>query len=91
MAELSYNNTFSSSTRITPFYAMYGAHPRYLIQSSSEFTLPPPTILKEFVENLASLNEYLRNQITWVQAVYLKQANKHRIPAPKFKVGNEVW
>ena len=65
MAEFSYNNTLSSSTGITPFYAMYGEHPRYLIQSHLEFTLPPPTILKEFTENLASLNKYLRNEMTW--------------------------
>ena len=31
MAEFSYNNTLSSSTGITPFYAIYGKHPRYLI------------------------------------------------------------
>ena len=39
MAEFSYNNTLSSSTGITLFYAMYGEHPRYLIQSRPEFTL----------------------------------------------------
>ena len=91
MTEFSYNKTSSSSTGNTPFYAMYGEHPRYLIQSRPEFTLPPPTILKEFTENLASLNEYLRNEMTWAQAVYSEQSNKHRIPAPKFEVGNEVW
>ena len=90
MAEFSYNNTLSSSMGITPFYAMYGEHPRYLIQSCPEFTLPPSTILKEFSENLASLNEYLQNEITWAQAVYLEQADKHRIPAPKFEVGDKV-
>ena len=70
---------------------MYGEHPRYLIQSRPELTLPPPTILKEFAENLASLNVYLRNEMTWAQAVYSEQADKHRIPAPKFDVGDEVW
>ena len=91
MAEFSYNNTLSPSTGITLFYAMYGEHPRYLIQSRPEFTLPPPTILKEFAENLASLNEYLRNEMTWAQAVYSEQANKLKIPTPKFEVGDEVW
>ena len=76
---------------ITPSYAMYREHPRYLIPSRLEFTLPPHTILKEFTENLASLNEYLRNEMTWAQAVYSEQADKHRIPIPKFEVGDEVW
>ena len=90
MAEFSYNNTLSSSTGITPSYAMYGEHPRYLIRFRLEFTLPPPTILNEFAENLASLNEYLQNEMTWAQAVYSEQANKHRIPALGFEVGDEV-
>ena len=46
MAEFSYNNTLASSMGITPFYAMYGEHPKYLIHSHPEFTLPPPTIRK---------------------------------------------
>ena len=29
MSEFAYNNTISMSTGITPFYAMYGDHPRY--------------------------------------------------------------
>ena len=59
MAEFLYKNTMSFGTGITSFYAMYGEHPRYLIQSRSEVTLPPPTILKEFAKNLAFLNKYL--------------------------------
>ena len=69
---------------------MYGEHSRYLIQSYLQFTLLPPTILKEFTENLASFNEYLRNEMIWVQAVYTEPANKYRIPAPKFEIGDKV-
>ena len=29
--------------------------------------------------------------MTWAQAMYSEQADKHRIPAPKFEVGDEVW
>ena len=29
--------------------------------------------------------------MTWAQAVYSEQADKNRIPAPKFEVGDEVW
>ena len=91
MAEFSSNNTLSCSTGITPFYYIYGEHLRYLIQSHSEFTMPTPTILKEFTENLASLNKYIWNEMTWAQAVYSEQADKYRILALKFEVGGEVW
>ena len=90
MTEFSYINTLSSSTRITPFYAIYGEHPRYLIQLRP-ITLPPPVTLREFADNLASLNGYLRSEMAWAQATFAEQADKHRIPAPKFEVGNEVW
>ena len=41
MAEFSYNNILSTSTGITPFYAMYGEHPRYIIQSYLDIKLAP--------------------------------------------------
>src|SRR5258706_10938563 len=91
MAEFSYNNTLSASTRITLFYAIYGEHPRYTIQSRPDVKLPPPTVLKEFVDNLASLNTYLKNEMLWAQATYAEQADKHRIPVPKLEIGDYVW
>src|SRR5258706_14909732 len=91
MAEFSYNNTLSASTGITPFYAMYGEHPRYTIQSCLDVKLPLPTVLKEFADNLVSLNTYLKNEMLWAQDTYAEQADKHCIPAPKLEIGNYVW
>src|SRR5258705_915458 len=91
MAEFSYNNTLSASTGIGTFYAMYGEHPRYAIQSSPDVKLPPPTVLKEFADNLVSLNTYLKNEMLWAQATYAEQADKHCIPAPKLEIGDYVW
>src|SRR5258706_3592369 len=91
MAEFSYNNTLSASTRITPFYTMYGQYPRYTIQSHLDVKLPPPTVLKEFADNLISLNTYLKNEMLWAQATYAKQADKYCIPAPKREIGDYVW
>ena len=96
MAEFSYNNTISSSTGITPFFAMYGDHPRYkepFYQIRRREGPRPPTSaeLKEFAENLGSLNEYLRSEMTWAQATYSEQADNQRIPAPRIEVGDMVW
>ena len=90
MAEYLYNNTLSASTGITPFYTMYGEHPRYMIQSHLDIKLPPPPVLKEFADNLASLNRYLRSEMLWAQATYAEQADKHRIPSPRFEIGDYV-
>src|SRR5258705_11453835 len=90
MAEFSYNNTLSASTRITPFYAMYREHPRYIIQSCLDVKLPPPTVLKEFADNLVSLNTYLKNEMLWAQAHYAEQADKTHIHLPKLEIGDYV-
>lgn len=37
LAEFSYNNTISSSTRVTPFFANYGYNPRYQILTKSTY------------------------------------------------------
>jgi hypothetical protein len=37
------------------------------------------------------LNTYLRDEMLWAQANYAKQADKHRIPTPKFEINDEVW
>src|SRR5258705_8214543 len=84
MAEFSYNNTMCSSTSLTSFFAMYGEHPRYQVFPNPEIKLPPPAELKQFANTLESLNEYLRNEMSWAQAVYSEQANKHQVPAPRF-------
>src|SRR5258705_1246640 len=91
MAEFSYNNTLSASTGITPFYAMYREHPRYTIQSRPDIKLPPPIVLKEFADNLVSLNIYLKNKMLWAQATYTEQADKYRTPTPKLEIGNYMW
>lgn len=75
MAEFSYNNTISSSTGITPFVAMYGDYSRYnepVYQIRRRDGPRPHTSaeLKEFAENLGSLNEYLRREMTLAQATY---------------------
>ena len=49
MAEFSYNNTVSASTGVSPFFAMYGDHPKY---SDPIYTKPSapvtPAAIKEF-------------------------------------------
>ena len=70
---------------------MYGDHPRYLVQRRPEAVLPTPAVLKEFADSLSSLNDYLRSEMTWAQAEYSEQADKHRIPAPRLEAGDYVW
>ena len=47
MAEFAYNNTVSVTTGITPFFALDGQHPRWIIKRNPATKSPTPAILEE--------------------------------------------
>lgn len=91
MAEFAYNNTVSSTTNVTPFFANYGFHPRHDYVSCSEQEPLAPAKLHEFKDQMDKLNKHLRHEMTYAQAVYAEYANDHRQPPPVFKPGDLVW
>ena len=91
MAEFSYNNTISATTMITPFFAFYGQHPRYMIKPRPNQKIPTPEALKEWPNELTQLNYYLYSEIKCSQAVQAQQGDQHRLLAPMFQIGDEVW
>jgi hypothetical protein len=88
MAEFAYNNTISSTTGKTPFWANYGYHPRYEIIAKEA---PPIEELADYTERLQNLDKHLKSEMTYAQAVQAEQADKHRSAPPEFRVGDEVW
>ena len=61
MAEFAYNNMVSATTAITPFFALYGQHSRYIINPIQTPDQTPdqtltPAILKEWANQLGQLN-----------------------------------
>jgi len=91
MAEFAYNNTISATTGITPFFALYGQHPRHIIKQNPATKAPTPTILQEWAKQLDNLNSYLKSEMVYAQATQAEQADKDRLPAPLYHVGDEVW
>ncbi len=96
MAEFTANNSTSESTRMSPFLANYGQHPRLGFEPPTE--KPRPTYqhsqvrdANRFVESMQDITEYLREEMGWAQAVYEEKANRNRIPAPAYQVGDLVW
>ena len=47
MAEFAYNNTVSATTGITPFFALYGQHPRWIIKQNPTTKAPTLAVLEE--------------------------------------------
>ena len=91
MAEFAYNNTVSATTGITPFLALYGQHPRWIIKQNPTTKAPTPAVLEEWANQLENLNTSLKSDMVYAQAIQAEQADKDRLPAPAYKFGDEVW
>ena len=91
MAEFAYNNTVWATTGITPFFALYGHYPRWIIKQNPTTKAPTPAIVKEWANQLENLNTCLKSEMVYAQAIQFEQADKDRLPAPVYKIGDEVW
>ena len=96
MAEFTANNSTSETTRVSPFLANYGQHPRMGFEPPTETRRPAyqrvqAQAANEFVENMARIQEHLSQEMRWAQLVYEDNANRRRIPAPAYQVGDDVW
>jgi hypothetical protein len=88
LAEFAYNNAPSATTGISPFFANKGYHPNLAIHPERDLT---SARAREFAIDLDELHAELRNHIAAAQARYQRTADKHRSPAPDFKVGEHVY
>ena len=88
-AAFAYNNTVHSAIKMTPFYATYGYHPRWIeevpgrsrtIQDGTQF----------IVKELSNLHQLCTNNIHDINKEYARYANEDRLEPPSFKVGDKV-
>jgi hypothetical protein len=97
LAEFAMNNHESETTGVTPFYAVYGQHPRM-------GTEPPQSVRRlparqqldiasadKFAEWMKGMTDLLHAEMGMAQARYADQANASRSSAPVFHVGDKVW
>jgi len=89
IAEFCYNNTQTGTTKITPFFANYGYHPRFLPDLGTRNDETDE--VSEYVEALRKLHEDLRAEIKEAQMALMEQANKARHPDPVLNPGDKVW
>jgi RNase H-like domain found in reverse transcriptase/Reverse transcriptase (RNA-dependent DNA polymerase)/Integrase zinc binding domain/Chromo (CHRromatin Organisation MOdifier) domain len=99
LAEFTANNWTSESTKMTPFQADLGYHPRTGLEPQS---VAPSTVLSRrlqledaaaeaFVTRLSEIEKTLRANLTEAQARQAEYANRHRTPHPAYHVGDRVW
>jgi hypothetical protein len=89
IAGFCYNNTQLETTRVTPFYANYGYHPRFEPDVGSVSSEAPE--VSEYLTALNNLYAELRAEIAYTEAAYVEQANRRRYPDPVLEVGDRVW
>jgi len=88
IAEFCYSNTQTETTRITPFFANYGYHLRFLPDLGTRNEETPE--VSEYVTALGRLHEELRAEIKEAQMSQAEQANKVRHPDPVLNPGDKV-
>lgn len=87
LAEFSYNNTASSSTKFTPFFVQQGFHPHFnsLVASSG---IPSAD---GFVAHLQQVQSALVTSLTEAKLAQAKYYNKDRRVAATYLPGDLVW
>ena len=87
-AEFTYNNKVHSATKVSPFYANYGRHPRMGIEPRRA---GKSELAKEFAERMKEIHEEAGAALSKARDDMTRYADQHRGSAPEYKVGDKVW
>lgn len=89
-ASFHYNNSSHSTTHLTPFFANFGYHPRWVqeIQSSTTSADVPDAV--QVAVSLLDLHKFCADNITSANERYAAAYNRKHDPGPSFEVGDQV-
>jgi hypothetical protein len=90
LAEFVYNNSESASTKMTPFFANHGFHPRCTLKISTTEDSTNPTA-EDWAAKLQEVHAQLRKNLQEAQKQYKRQYDKGVKDPPTFQVGDKVW
>jgi hypothetical protein len=88
LAEFAYNNAPSATTGVSPFFANKGYHPNISVYPERDLT---SARARDYAIDLDELHEFLRSEMARAQKRYQGPADAKRLPAPDFKVGDQVF
>ncbi len=87
-AEFSYNNTIQQSTKQSPFFSNYGFNPKFSPEIPS---FDNPNNAEKRVIDIENNIKLLKENLNNAKKTYKKYADKRRLNAPNFEVGQQVW
>jgi len=91
LAECAYNNAQSASTKVSPFFANYGYHPRSNTKVTITNTSSTNPTAEAYAENLKQIHSRLTEDLKAAQEAQKRYYNRHAKQPPRFKVGDKVW
>lgn len=97
IAEFEANSDRSASTGVAPFLLTKGYIPRSGVEPPTPWEQTASQRAKReiksadgFIEKMDRLRQHLREQLEWSRALQKEHADRHRLPAPEFRVGDMV-
>jgi len=88
LAEFSHNDKVSASTSVTPFFANTGRHPWKGHEGKADHRNESA---HEFADRMKKVRNETTTALEKAQAKMKRNYDKHRKPAPEFKVGDRVY
>jgi hypothetical protein len=88
LAEFTYNNSASATTKVSPFFANYGYHPTFKLKLVESSHVPAA---ESAVEKLRLIHENLQQSIRRAQTSQAKFFNRRVSPTPILTIGDKVW
>jgi hypothetical protein len=87
LAEYAYNNSFSSATGLSPFYANYGFHPRTNWPTAEQPRNPGSELYAHWLQ---AIHSQAKDRLTTTRERMAKYWDTTRRDGPKFAVGDYV-
>uniref|UniRef100_A0A8C5MFI7 Gypsy retrotransposon integrase-like protein 1 n=1 Tax=Leptobrachium leishanense TaxID=445787 RepID=A0A8C5MFI7_9ANUR len=88
IAEFAYNNQIHRSIKCSPFFANYGQHPVMFPGSPLVSQIPS---LDQRMAYIHDGFKQVRAALLSAQRSYKRYADRRRVPAPLYKIGDLVW